>query len=247
MKRFGSTAALLGAHQASRERATRERLSRLLDPRGSERALDVATGAGALAIALAPLVAGVVGVDIVPELLGEARRRSPSGVEYVEADAAALPFPAEAFDLVVTARSLHHLARPEQALGEMERVLRRGGTMLVVDQLAPADPAEAEALGRFERARDPSTTRILGDRELRGLLAARGLELRAAEFEREERELEGYLDLAGCRGRARRRAAALAPAPLEAEVGWYVLDKPRAEDERDAGSRSTAERPHGTR
>ena len=79
----------------------------MLTPTGDERALDVGTGAGALAIALAPLVREVVGVDLVPELLAEGRKRAPANVELVEGDATALPFDRASFDLVTTARTLN--------------------------------------------------------------------------------------------------------------------------------------------
>jgi hypothetical protein len=68
--------------------------------------------------------------------------------------------------------------------------------MLVADQLAPVDSLAAIELNRFERARDPSTTRILADVDLRGLFDANSLVLRHAEIIREERDLERHFDLA---------------------------------------------------
>jgi ubiquinone/menaquinone biosynthesis C-methylase UbiE len=225
-KRFGETAELVAQQQDRRTAATQERLRHLLTLTGEERALDIGTGAGALAIALAPLVREVIGVDIVPELVEEGRKRAPANVELVEADATALPYGRGSFDLVCTARTLHHVPRPELALAEMNRLLRPGGTMLVADQLAPVDSLAAIELNRFERARDPSTTRILADVDLRGLFDANSLVLRHAEIIREERDLERSFDLAGCHGTERERARALAPDDASAQIGWYVLRKP---------------------
>jgi len=225
-KRFGETAALVAEQQDGRVAETAQRLRSLLAVSGEERALDVGTGAGELAIALAPLVREVVGVDIVPELLEEGRKRAPENVELVEADATELPFERGSFDLVASARTLHHVARPEVVVAEMTRVLRPGGTMLVIDQLAPGDPLAAIELNAFERARDPSTTRVLADVDLRGLFDSNNLVLQRMEVVRETRDLERYLDRAGCHGEARDQAVALAPKAATADYGWYVLSSP---------------------
>jgi SAM-dependent methyltransferase len=226
-KRFAETALAVAEVQDRRAAETEQRLVQLLDLSGDERVLDVGTGAGALALGLAPLVTGVIGVDIVPELLEEARKRAPGNAEFLDGDAYELPFPSDAFDVVSTGRTLHHVQRPELVLAEMNRVLRPGGTMLVVDQLAPNDPLAAIELNRFERARDESTTRILADVDLRGLFDSNGLVLRRAEIYPEEREIESYLDLAGCHGDDRDHARSLAPTQRTVHYGWYVLEKPK--------------------
>ncbi len=107
--------------------------------------------------------------------------------------------------------------------------------MLVVDQLAPGDPLAAVELNRFEQTRDATTSRILADVDLRGLFDSNGLVLQRAEIVREERDLDDYLDLAGCHGDEREHAREVAPHDLSAEIGWYVLRKPgvlRARNER---------------
>ncbi len=228
--RFAASAEALAALTDERAGALAERVRRMLDLRGDERALDAGAGTGALAFALAPLVREVVAMDLVPEMLELGRRRAAEypNVTFVEGDAAQLPFEAGAFDLSAALSLLHHVPRPEVVVAELTRVTRLGGTVLVVDQVAPADPLAALELNRFERTRDPSQTRVLSEADLRGLFEANGLVLVRDLVEQERRELGGYLDRAGCGGEERERALALAPGQESyvATVGWYVLRKP---------------------
>jgi SAM-dependent methyltransferase len=226
--RFSATAARV-AERAEREvEPVREQLVRLVAPRGDERALDVGTGAGVLALALAPLVRTVVGLDLVPELLEAARRHAPANATFVEGDATSLPFDDGYFDLAATRRTLHHMRRPELAIAELARVTAPGGRVVVEDQLAPADPLAAIELDRFERARDPSHTRTLADADFRGLFDANGLVLERSERATHRRELGPYLELAGCAGEDAERARALSPGGPDAyvaETSWFVLHK----------------------
>jgi SAM-dependent methyltransferase len=132
------------------------------------------------------------------------------------------------FDLAGTHRTLHHVPRPDLVVAEMARVTRRGGHVLVVDQLAPDDPAEAAVLHEFETVRDSSHARLLTDAELRELFAANRLVLLRDRHENEERELSAYLDLAGSEGERRARAESLAaadPRLLVELLGWYLLER----------------------
>lgn len=226
--RFARTAGRMAAKQDERAPALADRVRSFLLPGGDERALDVGCGAGALALALAPLVRDVVGLDRVTELLELARERAPANVSFVEGDAEALPFDDGSFDLACTLRTLHHVRHPERVLAELARVCRRGGRILVVDQIAPHDPLEAIAVDRFERARDEGHTRLLPETDLRQLFEANELTLLRSRRDEERRELDAYLDLAGCEGAARSRALALAPHGADdytAVVGWYLLDR----------------------
>jgi ubiquinone/menaquinone biosynthesis C-methylase UbiE len=226
-ERFGKTAERVAALQDARAAELEAKVVRFAELKGDERVLDSAAGAGALAFALAPHVREVVAVDLVPELLEQGRQRMASfeNVEFVEGDATKLPFERGSFDLSATLRSLHHIARPELAVAELARVTRLGGRILVVDQLAPIDPLAAFELNAFERTRDPSHTRTLADVDLRHLFESNGLVLVRAEYEGEERELDPYLDVAGCEGEDRERAEMLAPSPYVVELGWYLLDR----------------------
>ena len=227
--RFAGTAGRVAARADEEADALRERLRRFVHLTGEERVLDAGTGAAAVPVALAPFVARVVGVDPVPELLEEGRRRATGleNVELLEGDATRLPFDAGSFDLATCVRVLHHVRRPELVVAELRRVVRPGGRVLVVDQLAPLDPLLAIDVDRFERARDPSHQRLLPDNDVRFLLEMNGLVLERAEVRQERRELDPYLDLAGCEGADRERARGLAPgSPYRVEIGWYLARRP---------------------
>jgi ubiquinone/menaquinone biosynthesis C-methylase UbiE len=217
----------MAARQDARAADLAEQVKGFVFPEGGERALDVGTGAGALAFALAPLVGEVVGIDRVPELLALARERAAAfdNVTFVEGDAGALPFDDFSFDLTGTLRTLHHMARPEIVLSEIARVTRLGGRALVVDQLAPLDPLEALELDRFERARDPSHTRLLPEGDLRTLFETNRLALIRERREVEYRDLDEYLDLAGWDGEEKEQVRGLAPKQTVATIGWYLLER----------------------
>ena len=218
--------ALRRALQAERHEELVARVRRLLAPLdGDERALDVGCGTGALAYALAPFVGEVVGVDANEAFLEAARAGAPQGCTFVTGDAEALPFPYGDFDLVGCLRVLHHVHRPELVVAELARVTQRGGRILLVDQLGDVDPMRSLELDRFERARDPSHTRLLPDADIRGYLEANDLVVSANEIVQERRNMETYLDLVGLEGEERERVARMAPAVHVIEVGWYVARK----------------------
>jgi ubiquinone/menaquinone biosynthesis C-methylase UbiE len=209
--------------QAARAAELAALLDELLELQGDERVLDVGAGTGAFSFAVAPYVREVVAVEQDEELAARARADAPPNMEILTGDGEHLALEPFSFDLVGCLRVLHHTRRPELMVAELVRMTRPGGTILVADQLAPVDPLEAGELNSFERARDASTTRVLSDGDLRALFDANNLVLRREKVVREQRDLESYLDLAGCEGPERERATGLAPTCCEGVVGWYVL------------------------
>jgi len=225
--RWSRTATQLAELEERRRPAFTEAVRAFLQPTGTERAIDVGTGTGALAFALAPWVAEVIAIDSSPELLEQARLRAAEfpDVTFAEGDGTKLDVLPGTFDIAGCARTLHHVRRPELFVAELARVTRPSGSVLVIDQIAPGDPLVAVELDRFERARDPSHTRLLPDVDVRSLLEANGLVVTRTQFVEERRDLDTYLDLAGCEGESRERAEALAPREHDALVGWYLASK----------------------
>ncbi|SDK83710.1 class I SAM-dependent methyltransferase [Natronorubrum texcoconense] len=135
-------------------------LERLADwCRDAETALDVATGAGHVAGAVAERgVPTVVAVDASRAMVATAEREF-DGVAGAMADAERLPFAANSFDAVACRIAAHHFPDPEAFVAEVARVLRPGGTFAFEDNVAPPDPALESFLDRVERLRDPTHVR----------------------------------------------------------------------------------------
>jgi SAM-dependent methyltransferase len=102
----------------------------LLDSSPPGRALDAACGTGRHTARLVELGHDVLGVDLTPEMLQRARVNVPSA-RFVTADLVSIPAPDQEFDLVVCGLALAHMADLDAAVGELARVLRPSGQMIV--------------------------------------------------------------------------------------------------------------------
>ena len=215
------------ALQEERSADLAERVRRLLGPfTGNEAALDAGCGTGALALALAPHVSEVVGMDTRVDYLEAGRASAPENVRFVEGDVTKIPFDYASFDLACCHRVLHHVRRPELAVSELARVTRSGGRLFIVDQLGSVDPLRSIEMDRFERLRDATHQRLLPDGDIRGFLDANDLVLLSSEVTHERVDLEQRLDLADVSEKDRERIRGPAPAePYDVEVGWYVARK----------------------
>lgn len=121
-------------------------------------ALDVATGTGDLARALArcPGISAVVGVDLLPEMLGIAAGKARAGAGagkgaapgFVIGDALRLPFADGAFACATAGFSLRNMADVPAAIGEMARVVAPGGRVTTLE-LTPMRPGVGATLGRL--------------------------------------------------------------------------------------------------
>lgn len=101
--------------------------------------LDVACGTGDMAVELAKQGCTVTGVDISEEMLAIAKRKAESG-KWRVADAENLPFEDDTFDAVTCAFGVRNFVHLEQGLNEMLRVLKPGGTMVILELATPDSP-----------------------------------------------------------------------------------------------------------
>lgn len=136
--------------------------------------LDVGCGTGILLQEVARRHPGarVVGVDASPEMLRVARERLGGGVPLLRGNAHCLPLASRSFDAVVTSSALHHWADPEGALGEIARVVRPGGRLVVTDWCA--DYLPLRVFSSLLRVRDPSHQRSYTVARLRRILESAG-------------------------------------------------------------------------
>ena len=108
--------------------------------------LDVGTGSGRHSFHAALAGAHVVAVDL-GESIDVARRNLPPEVLTVQADAEALPFPRESFDLVMSIGVLHHLPDPDRALRSIVHYARPGGHVHVYLYWVPEQRWHRRVLG----------------------------------------------------------------------------------------------------
>ncbi len=132
-----------------------------LDP--SCTVLDVATGGGHTAAAMAARSRMVVASDLTPEMLLQARilarQRGCRNIEFVAADAECMPFRTSSFDRVCCRIAPHHFPNVRDAMAEFARVVKPGGLVGIIDSVVPEDPSLDAFMNGVERMRDPTHVR----------------------------------------------------------------------------------------
>ncbi len=117
----------------------RQRALRRAGLRPGMRVLDVATGTGLVARQAVKVTGNqndVIGLDISSEMLAEARRRL--GIELIQGFIEQLPIADESFDFISMGYALRHLADLVTAFKEFQRVLRPGGTLVMLEMNKPS-------------------------------------------------------------------------------------------------------------
>jgi len=166
------------------------RIVALAAPSGAERVLDVATGGGHTALALAAHVRHVVASDLTVAMLGAARDHiaasGATNVSYLRAAAEQLPMAPASLDLITCRVAAHHFADVGAFVHGAAAALRPGGQLIVADHIGLEDPELDSFMDHFERWRDPSHVRAYSFAEWQQLCEQAGLEVTHAEEDRKE-------------------------------------------------------------
>jgi ubiquinone/menaquinone biosynthesis C-methylase UbiE len=225
--RFTATAKVFGDYAVVERKRLAETLAHMVGAAKTQKAADLATGPGTLALRFAHHVKWITAVDLTPAMLLRARETAKSeglhNVGFLRADAQHLPIADSTLDLCVTSYSLHHIPDQARVVREMSRVVKPGGRVGIIDILVPDAPGASEAANAIEIARDPSHTRSLMRHEMMTLLDQAGLRLIDSKFEELERSFDHWLHVAGWhRGHERyEEARRLMEATLETDAAGF--------------------------
>ena len=160
-------------------------------------ALDIATGTGEFARALAPHVAHVIGLDATDAMIQQGKKfieqAGIDNIRFQQGVVQELPFEDECFDIVSSRYAFHHFADPKPVISEMARVCKTGGHLIIVDIVVP-DSATAAEYQYYEWLCDPSHTRCLESEECQAYFRLFGLEVVSARNRVLAEELGEWMD-----------------------------------------------------
>ncbi|MEC0128136.1 class I SAM-dependent methyltransferase [Paenibacillus pabuli] len=145
--------------------------------------LDIATGGGHVANALAPLVKQVTALDLTEAMLQVAERfirgNGHQNVDFVAGDAEHLPFTDGSFDLVTCRIAAHHFPDVPSFISEALRVTKEGGRLLLIDNVAPERDENDRFYNEIEKRRDASHVRALRKTEWVRIIELAGFRIEA--------------------------------------------------------------------
>lgn len=162
---------------AFRDRLVMERLRRHVGSGMS--LLEVACGSAILPDELGDRFETIAGIDLTLDLTAHRRRNDIAAIGLTGLDE--LPYASRTFDVVVCRLSLRHLTEPAVLIDEAARVLRPGGTAVIVDIVTSDDPELAAIHNALESLRDPRHVRALTDSGVLALVNDAGLRIEVTE------------------------------------------------------------------
>ncbi len=200
-KNFGQRAAEYRLSSTHGNPLALKRMVNLIKPSSDAFALDVATGGGHTAIALAKCVKQVVAIDITQEMLAEAKIASSqagvSNITFRAEDVHNLNISDCQFDIVASRLAVHHFSDVNRALREMCRVLKPSGKLYILDCSVIDGEEPEKEINRIESLRDSSHQFSYSPRLWHQLLEELPLTIDHTSLLKEQYELPRWFDRMG--------------------------------------------------
>ncbi|MFV0257450.1 MAG: class I SAM-dependent methyltransferase [Acidimicrobiales bacterium] len=208
----------------------------LLQPRSTFEVLDVATGAGHMALRVAPEVAAVVACDLAPEMLTQVERlamaRGITNITTSRQDVEQLDFDDGRFDAVTCRIAPHHFTDIAAAMRQIARVIRPGGVLVLEDSCSPDDPELAEFINRVETLRDPTHVWAYSSSQWMTLCRGAGLVVETVDTFPKRHRIEDWMERSATPPDRRDQVrAAFRTAPDRARTRFDIAFGPTADGE----------------
>lgn len=196
-KQFGSQASAYlssAVHASGRDLV---RLGERLAAFPQAHVLDLGCGAGHASFTAAQQVAHVTAYDLSSQMLdvvaGAAKAKGLNNIDTRQGYAESLPFDDASFEVVISRYSAHHWHDVGQALREVKRVLKPGGTFIIMDVMSPGHPVRNIWLQTVEALRDTSHVQNYASGEWLSLITEAGLIARALITDRLPLEFSSWI------------------------------------------------------
>ncbi len=207
-EQFGANATAYATSKVHAKGASLLRLVELIQPQPDWQMLDIATAAGHTAVIFSSHVAHVTATDITPEMLTVAQKmadeKSITNISIELADAEALPYDDNSFDLLTCRIAAHHFPHIDQFMAHSARVLKPNGILAIVDNVVPGTHLRGKKaelvrdagkyVNAFEKLRDPSHSRCLSLNEWQNAFKTAGFINVRQEIAQKQMEFDGWAD-----------------------------------------------------
>jgi ubiquinone/menaquinone biosynthesis C-methylase UbiE len=208
---------------------TLDRLIELLEPLDHKWALDVATGGGHVALAMARKGAQVIASDLTAPMLQAARTHiggQGAPMTYARVDGQHLPFADASLDIVTCRLAAHHFPNIRTFVSECARVVKPGGIVGIVDHCGAPKADDSRYVNAYEKLRDPSHVWEYSEKEWQAFFTEVGLQVQHSEVARTRLNFNWWTQMQNNDADTVQRLRIMLKQAPESVVRWLEPDMP---------------------